>query len=333
LAIAIGIALSKRVSAERPHVAGTLVFMGMCDASSAVPITDRFFLVANDEDNVLRAYDARTGGKPVWQSDVSGHLHLPIKNSRKKARGRSPETDIEAATRLGERAYWLTSHGRDRSGKLKPERFRFFATTVKADAASIETVGAPYELLLDDLLSSAKLEKFNLREAAERAPGDSSLNIEGMTERVEGGVWIGFRSPVPDGKALLVPLLNPEGMIHGARAELGEPALLQLNGLGIRGLSWWRGRYLVIAGPPGDGGASSLFFWDGKQAVRRADGVDLGDLNPEGFFTPEKVAEIFIFSDDGASLVDGTACKRLKDSDKKRFRGRWIKLGPTSAPN
>src|SRR4051812_31397526 len=40
-------------------------FVGACDASGAVPIDERHFAVADDEDNVIRVYDAVAGGKPV----------------------------------------------------------------------------------------------------------------------------------------------------------------------------------------------------------------------------------------------------------------------------
>ena len=37
----------------------------------------------------------------------------------------------------------------------------------------------------------------------------------------ERSVFVGFRNPVPQGRALLVPLLNPREMMTGARAQLG----------------------------------------------------------------------------------------------------------------
>ena len=323
LTVVVAVRFSKHTLVGGSSRGPTVVFTGMCDASSAIALTDHLFLVANDEDNVLRAYDARTGGMPMWEHDVSPDLNLPIKTNG------PAETDIEAATRLGDYAYFLTSHGRSRAGKRKPERLRFFATTANANGNDIRMIGAPYERLLDDLLTEPRLKSLDLREAAERAPGeDHGLNIEGMTARIEGGVWVGFRSPIPNGNALVVPLLNPERVIQGTPAELGEPALLALNGLGIRGMATWRGRYLVLAGPASGGAVSYLFSWDGQHNIQRAEGVDLSDLNPEGFFTLDQRTETLVLSDDGTVRVDGTVCKRLEDPTKRRFRGRWIGLRP-----
>src|SRR5688572_27491330 len=86
-----------------------VVFRGACDASGAVPLSDRRFVVADDEDNILRVYDADTGGAPLTQTDLSPALGLPLKG---KKHPEAPELDLEAATRIADRAYWLTSHGR-----------------------------------------------------------------------------------------------------------------------------------------------------------------------------------------------------------------------------
>lgn len=292
----------------------------MCDASGAVALDDHTFLVADDEDNVLRAYDARTGGAPLAAVDLSAALRLP---SKKKG---APEIDIEAATRLGERAYFITSHGRNSSGKLKPERLRFFATTAPSHGKP-ELVGKPYEKLLQDLLAEPKLSAFQLAAAAELAPkAPGGLNIEGMTARPEGGVWLGFRNPLPQARALLVPLHNPEELAEGeGPARFGDPLTLDLGGLGVRALSYWRGRYLIAAGAFDSGRVSRLFIWDGRERVTAVDSVDVRAYSPEAFFTPEGQDRVLLLSDDGSVRVNGQECKRLEPS-QKRFRGLWIRL-------
>src|SRR3954470_5180846 len=75
-------------------------FQGMCDASGAVPLGGDRFAVADDEDNVLRVYDAGRGGPPLHAVDISAALPLPHKK-------KTPETDLEAATRLGDLALWI----------------------------------------------------------------------------------------------------------------------------------------------------------------------------------------------------------------------------------
>ena len=301
----------------------SVLFEGMCDASGAVALGGGLFVVGNDEDNLLRVYDARRGGAPMRSVDLSPDLELP---SQKKP----PEADIEAATGLGPLSFWLTSHGRNSSGKKQPSRLRFFATRETDRGPAL--VGRPYSQLLDDLLADPRLATFSLTEAEALPPKSSGgLNIEGMTAMADGrSLLIGFRSPVPRGRALVVPVLNPTEIVRdGTRARLGEPRLLDLDGLGIRSLSWWRGRYLIISGGTASEATSRLFTWRGGDDVPvPVSQVDLTGLNPEAFFTPEQAEEILLLSDDGSVPLDGVECKRLKDPARKRFRGVWVRLPP-----
>jgi hypothetical protein len=299
------------------RAAGDVLFTGMCDASGAVTLPEGKFVVADDEDNVLRVYDAQRGGGPLSAADLSPELELP---SKKKA----PETDLEAATLLGDRALWLTSHGRNSKGKPQPSRLRLFATTAGTPP---RLVGKPYTHMLEDLLKAPALARFGLQTAAEKAPKQpGALNIEGMTARPDGrSVIIGFRNPLPRGKALVVPLLNPLEMIDtGQTARLGAPQLLELEGRGIRSISFWRGRYLLIGGGIADEAVSRLYTWDGKSDRPRAIAVALDDLNPEGFASFEDRPQVLLLSDDGSREIDGQPCKKLKDPTRKRFRGRWV---------
>jgi hypothetical protein len=93
----------------------------MCDASAAVAIAPTMFIVANDEDNMLRVYWHNKPGKPVHEFDLSSFLEPEPKQ----------EADIEGVTRLGDRVYWITSHGTNKDGKQRPSRHRLFATVVK----------------------------------------------------------------------------------------------------------------------------------------------------------------------------------------------------------
>ena len=306
-----------------------LLFIGMCDASGAVPLdTEGLFAVADDEDNVLRIFDALQGGAPRVAVDLSSALHLQRghkKGKRGHALRKAPETDIEGGTRLGDLAFWITSHGRNSSGRLKPERLLFFATTVPDPEGALEVVGEPYDRLLDDLLADPRFAALGLERAAELAPkAPGGLNIEGITARAEGGVLVGFRNPLIAGKAIVFVLHNPERVIRGESAKLGPPTFIDLGGFGVRSLSSWRGRYLISAGAYGDGDTFRLYTWEGRgapQLIRTFQG-----FSPEGFFSPDSKDRVLLLSDDGAVPIDGTECKRLKDPRRKRFRGLWVKL-------
>src|SRR6187402_2463901 len=151
------------------------VFVGMCDASAAAAIDADRFVVADDEDNILRIY-SRAGGKPLQTFDLSEFLGVQGKK-------KSKETDLEAAAQLGDHTFWITSHGRNSKGKDKPERQRLFATRaqVRGDSVEIVPVGQPYSDLLDDLLADPQLAPYKLAAASELAPkAPGGLNIEGL---------------------------------------------------------------------------------------------------------------------------------------------------------
>jgi hypothetical protein len=314
-------AANVRVESERAALGRTVVFAGTCDASGAVPIDARLFAVADDENNVLRIYDAEKGGAPLYAVDVSPELQL----TKKK---KYPESDLEAATRLGDVALWLSSHARSKKGKEKPDRLRYFSTVLPRPGQPITLTGPAYSALLDDLLADPRLTQFGLQDAADKPPqAPGGLNIEGITAMPNGHVLLGFRNPVPDRRALLVAIVNPLDPFSGKPARFDAPIRLDLGGLGVRSLSYWRGKYLIAAGHYGDGGERRLYEWAGPgTAPRERAAAPIADLNPEAFFTPEQRDEFMLLSDDGSLIIDGERCKDLEEPNLKRFRGAWMRL-------
>ena len=298
-----------------------LQFRGSCDASGAVPLQPLRFAVADDEDNTLRVYDASAPGAPLSASDMSLMLGLVGKKGVKEA-------DLEAGTRLGEHALWLTSHGRNSQGERKRSRMRFFATSTPQHGEPVQLLGQPYDGLLSDLIGNPELARFHLAEAAQLAPkSPGGLNIEGLTaQRDQRSVLIGFRNPVPQGRALLVSVYNPLAVMRGQRPELGGPVLLDLGGLGVRAIGLWRDGYVIIAGSPtNERQGARLFRWDAAHAPAALE-ADLADFNPEALVAFEQEPRVLLLSDDGERMVDGTACKELRDPARKGFRGRWVQL-------
>lgn len=312
-------------AAERAVSLRWVTFEGACDASGAVPVDERHFAVADDEDNVIRIYDALAGGKPVRRSNLSKQLALDRKGA---------ESDIEAATTLDGHAYWLSSHGRNSHGQLDPNRSLLITTEIPTLDSKLEVRGRVYRQLLEDLEQSAPLRGYALERAAELAPkAPGGLNLEGLTATPEGTLLIGFRSPLPHGKALLVPLLNPSALEEErGRVVLGAPIELDLGGLGVRSLSFWRGSYLIAAGPAGQEGPMRLYRWLGPGSLARlAAQAVFEDTHPEAFFTAEGNDEILVLSDDGGLQIRGKPCKKLKQKKHKRFRGLWLRL-PDARP-
>lgn len=82
-------------------------------------------------------------------------------------------------------------------------------------------------------------------------PKEGGVNVEAVASDGEGRLWIGFRSPVINGKALAVRIKNPEGVLFE-----GEPFIfdtvrwMDLGGLGFRDLVRLDERsFLILAGP------------------------------------------------------------------------------------
>lgn len=307
------IALAAFVMAASVHAGPKAVqYSDTCDASAGVALTADQFLMASDEDNVLRIYRRGTGGRPLATQRLDAFL------------GIAEEADLEGVARVGDRLYWLGSHGRNKKGKPRPARQQFFATDIKVTRgrAELVPVGSTYRDLLKHLISSPKLASLNLKAAEPLAPeAPGGLNIEALAPRAEGGLWIGFRNPVPAKGAILIPLLNPEALItSGAAPEFGDPFHLDLGGRGIRSLERVGNAYIVVAGPASDAGTFQLFDWTGKATAKPAPiAATLGDLRPEAVFAwPD--GKLTLLSDDGGIAVNGVECKDLPDATARGFR-------------
>jgi hypothetical protein len=338
-----------------------LVFRGASDASAAVAVSEEMFVVADDENNILRIYETSKAGQPVDSFDITSFLDIEPDY---------PEADIEAATRVGQRIYWITSHGRNKDGKLRPNRYRFFATEVDVNDRSVtlRPVGEPYKSLVHELLKTNAALKLGLDKATrfgedlkkkdreKLAPKNEGLNIEGLCASADGGtLYIGFRNPRPkdkkDGraKAIVIPLLNPNRVIEkGETPVFGEPMLWDLKGLGIRGMEYshFHKACFVIAGGPDEDEDFALYRWSGEPEsppkLQRELSLGQSKFRPETLIPFEKSGRLLMLSDDGSLLVkvagewecmegeyrkDGTTLnKYLANPAKKTFRGVWLVL-------
>lgn len=301
------------------NVSEPILFRGMCDASAAVAVASNLFVAADDEGNHLRLFHAETSGPPLQFFDLSGFLRLDAEH---------PEADFEGAAWLGDRVYWISSHGRNREGKHRPNRHCFFATEVRMDGGRVQLqpVGVCYKNLLTDLLFDPRLRPFQLAAASALPPkAQGGLNIEGLCATADQRLLIGFRNPIPGGRALIVPLLNPTDVVRGLGARFGDPVLLDLGGLGIRDLGFWQGTIYVLAGPYDSEKKFRLYQWTGgPEPPRPLSKLDFGKLRPEALVFYADNPRFQVLSDDGTRDIGGTNCKELKDPMQKRFRGAWV---------
>lgn len=294
-----------------------VVFTGTCDASAALGVTGDLFVVANDEDSLLRFYRFSQPGPPLQTFDLKPWFSNKRKN---------PEADLEAAAPLGDTIFFITSHGRNSAGKPAPARQRLFALklTETNSSVTVQRVGELYTNLVADLAADSRYAPFDLGEASELAPKASGgFNIEALVATPEGTLLIGFRNPIPHGRALLAPLLNPREIIEGRPAKFGAPLQLDLGGLGLRDMCITTNGYYLIAGPAHGGhGESRLFSWSGASATPQAiSEVHFAKSNPEGicFLDFGNHTDFLIVSDDGSRKINGKECKSLPEA-QRQFR-------------
>jgi len=254
-----------------------------CDGSGLIPVGAGFFLNAADEDNIIRLYRFTDASQPVKSYDLNSFLNTDLKKN-----GKHKEADIESAIRVGDRIYWIASHGNDSDGNREPSRHRIFATDVTGAGARtrLKPIGSPYTGLIEELTGIQSQVGSALRAARPKPHKQGGIDIEGLAATAAGALLIGFRSPLVDGKSIVVQLLNPGPvLVDGAAARFGDDLPIDLDGLSIRDITP-TGRpneYWILAGESGPGPRSALYTWTPGDAPRAvAISLPAGGGTPEG---------------------------------------------------
>ena len=291
---------------------------GMSGASAAIFLDAGRVVVASDEDNRLRVYDPSASQPAITAWDASPWLHLS---------GRNLECDLEGAARVGNRIYWIGSHGRNKDGKYRSNRHRFFATDVTEtpQGPQLRSIGTPCSTLVTALLTNAALASLHLDTAAALPPDSKGgLSIEALAARPDGSLWIGFRGPLAKGKALLIPLLNPDAVLEGHAPHFGPPTRLDLGGRGLRDMAWTGSEWILVAGATGgEQKGTKLFRWNGEsRSPSTLDLPGLKNLHIEAVAVPSEkpVRRLLLCSDDSHLTSIGTPS----------FRSYWINLPSTT---
>jgi hypothetical protein len=189
--------------------------------------------------------------------------------------------------------------------------------------------GRAYTQLLADLSKAPFAERFKLAEAMKLAPkARGGLNIEGIAATADGTLLIAFRNPIPNKKALLVPLLNPLAVIRGeARAQFGVPSVIDLHGSGIRDIAFFKNEFVIVAGKYDSHHGSKLYRWAGGSSVPALIEAKVNYLNPEALvcFAAEGETEFQVLSDDGGKKVQDVECKAMPPASRS-FRSVSISL-------
>jgi hypothetical protein len=320
-ALLISAAAAPANAAPRVKPIGTVVtYSGICEPSAAVSASPTDFnspiVVASDEDNILRIYGTNAGGEPTRTVDLNSFLNLDPDDEDEKA-------DLEAATRLNGRIFWLASHSRSGGkGKLRPSRHQFFTTEVSADASEVTVRSV--EMAQGGILKAlARITEPDLRksiqidrdEVENLRPELEGLNIEGMAAGSDGAsVLIGLRNPLSvDGSAIVLSLRNPVEVVQSNEdPDFDTPTFLNLGRRGIRSLEYSPAdnAYYLAAGPVGDAPGNQrgfgLYRWSGKKGdtPTPVDGfgdaiAEIRDFHPEAMIIAPDGKRIRLLSDDG----------------------------------
>ncbi len=330
----------------------TREYKGMCDASGAVTIGSEYFAIANDEDNEIRIYKTDSNGIPVGTLDLSKFFQLDKGGSRKT------ELDIEGAARIGSDVYWITSHGRSNSGKIRANRHSFFITPVRDGESGLlnPTNPKPYRFLMERLLASKLVgspqrDPFGLHHATQfqndayprLAPKKEGANIEGLTSLPDGSLLLGFRNPIPGKKAILAVLANPKSVAEKhAAADFRDMRTVDLGGRGIRAMETWKGGagfpegVFVVAGPAGGKTDFALYFMAVDKTGHLSDPelvgqFPAGGMNPEAMIIDPQLGlkRVVIMNDDGTHKIKGQQCKDwsgMGQMQNAAFRAYWFDL-------
>ena len=294
---------------QRYRVAQVVFQSGCCDGSAGVALDAKHFLVANDEDSVLRVYSRHGSPRPLAAVDFRKFLDLEKQNA---------ESDIEGLARIDSTIYAIGSHSRSKDGKKRKERRRFFALRAfwQGGEIRLRPHGQPYDKLAKSLEESPLLREVDFGWA--RGDRRGGLNIEGLASTPKGGLLIGFRNPLLEKEALLVSLLNPAEVVAGnAQPHFGPPKRVDLGGTGIRGMARRGASYFLAA--ESEDNLPKIFRWNGlARRPKRILASLPNSLNPEAVLLFPNTEEIHLLSDDGNAKANGEDCNENKKS--KRFR-------------
>jgi len=234
----------------------------------------------------------------------------------------NPIDDLEGiALGPNEQIYAITSHSRKMNGKRSRKReqlIRFEVAGNKQFNVQLRT----------DLRKKLTAQFPVLATAAKKGNSAYGLNIEGLSfDKNNDKLLIAFRSPLVDGKAILVEMLNPETALSTNKKIrfADELVLLDLDRGGIRDIVYDPNveGYLLISQREGTKKEKpfKLWFWSGNSQLkpqrihvrgiknlRRVEGIASVSLNG--------VEKLLLLSDDGLQIKGQPAKFALVDYDQ-----------------
>ncbi|MCB1734115.1 MAG: DUF3616 domain-containing protein [Gammaproteobacteria bacterium] len=266
---------------------------GLFEPSAVQQLPDgRFFAVEDEKDAPFSTFRIAADGTAISAPLAPG---FPVLN------------DLEglAADQAG-RLYAITSHSRDSKGEAHPDREQLIRFRIEGAQVLEPRSATDFKAALLDA------HPIFAEAVAERdVKGRGGLNVEALEiEPATGALMIGLRSPVLDGRAIIVSVTNPDAVFDRGEPMQIAPDLisLDLGGDGLRGMAFvpdWNG-YLLISGPAAKSRVPfKLWFWQGSagQVPQRVQTDGMADFAHAEGICPARIAgqsKIVIVSDDGS---------------------------------
>lgn len=307
---------------------------GSSDGSTAIAIDEDYMWVADDENQTIRLFDRNSSGSAIYSKNFNNDL------------GSDVEIDIEGSFRNGNTLFWMGSH-------TTQERSVIFSTTETGSGASatLEFSGI-YSDLREDLIA------WDDNDGHGKGSGfygfTNGFEIEGLSADPNNpnGAYLGFRAPLVDGKALIVPVTNFQTIVSPNptpnSSTFGAPIELDLEGHSIRSIECNSNGCLIVAGPSGTVTDFRLFTWTGNDAdapeLRAVDLAAQASVSsiegivelPNGDFLGSNgdAKEVQLIVDTGTFdyYGDGSEAKDLPNSEWKKFRSERTILDSVQIP-
>ncbi|NLJ54079.1 MAG: hypothetical protein GX344_08110, partial [Intrasporangiaceae bacterium] len=216
--------------------------------------------------------------------------------------------------------YAITSHSPTKKDGRKPEREQLLRFQIKG--GQVGDIGSYTGL--HTALGGAEALKASILEKTGEEIDFHEINIEGLSfHKATGNLLLGMRSPMVGADSLIIVIENPEEVLAGSAApQFGDPIMLDLQGGGIRALSYdpVLGSFLIvneIEDAEGDK-MSQMWSWTGDPAdpptaLEMPGMIDLNNVESVDSVTVGGEDRLLIMSDEGDPKKDRPAKYLLLD--------------------
>ena len=297
-------------------------FSTLYEPSGVVPLPDGRFLIVEDEpERALRLVSIDLSGDNTISLKNEAHLGLPQGLTTRLAIGELDDLEGAAHDQTG-RLYVVSSHD-DSAPHWGSKRQKLLRFSIQD--GRMHEVSRILTLRRDLLVRYPQLEAESKNQGKKKKEA-GAMNIEALAyDRSRDDLLIGFRTPVLDGKSIIVRLMNPDAYLSDdAPPELDESLWsVDLDEGGIRAMTYDdQSDQLLLISRRENHKKDSYKLWrmaaDGQTPATR---IDIGDQE-DMLKNVEGIAPVNL----GQSSASGLLLVRDNGNEKKGRGGDWFIL-------